>query len=670
MARDNRRRTFAARPRPTGPQPLPHVGIRSIDCVRPDGVTVDTVAMNPGDWRCSGLMASLFDGWTAQRRPGVDSAYARLKTTQADRSSLADFGRFVDGHAGDPPSLRLANLSVDLVSDWEADLAARFLVDGSGERKVSNEPHVRAAKLFAFICQAAVIGITVDPLLLDRARHGPRARWHRHVAGQVVGFTDDEDRAIKTATLSVAYRALAKVRQGTALVAGGGDPDQHGWNSLANLAWRAVHGGGLSTDDILEHLWEPLPARSKWANLDLSITDLWPEGKPLGQTGRTAFPRTLRRRIFDMVFPNGDEVLAAYFLLLQLTGAEPSWAQSLSVGAMEVRGNGCVVKGFKGRQPFATVRERVFPRVAGGRMCVPKLWDLIVELTAPVRHVRRAQDAVDQNSLWLHLDAGRYRLGIVRWFDLREWWERNAEGTLSRYDTRSFRQGRRSLDTIDVRGEDLTGNPFEHSLDVFLNHYGDDPKLLVLTLETLDAFQQNWFDSVIEGKPEVLQRGGVVITTALMDRLIAGDEPARALVKASTGLDDHGLDRLVSTEDSDTPVGSACIDITNAPFGDAVAGEVCQRLWVGTCFGCRNAVVTERHLPFMVHFHDSVIAEDRRDLPADLFAERWARVVGAMTTIFEAFGGEAVERARRDIAARGLRPFVRQIELGLGGRLW
>ncbi|MGH9154263.1 MAG: hypothetical protein ACRD1K_00025, partial [Acidimicrobiales bacterium] len=263
-----------------------------------------------------------------------------------------------------------------------------------------------------------------------------------------------------------------------------------------------------------------------------------------------------------------------------------------------------------------------------------------------------------------------YRLGIVRWFDLREWWERNAEGTLSRYDTRSFRQGRRSLDTIDVRGEDLTGNPFEHSLDVFLNHYGDDPKLLVLTLETLDAFQQNWFDSVVGGKPEVLQRAGVVITTALMDRLIAGDEPARELVKASTGLDDDGLDRLVSTEDIDTPVGTACIDIKNAPFDDAVAGEVCQRLWVGTCFGCPNAVVTERHLPFMVHFHDSVIAEDRRDLPADRFAERWATIVAAMTTIFEAFGADAVERARADITGRGVRPFVRQIELGLGGRLW
>lgn len=670
MARDSRRRSFAARPRPTGPQPLAHVGARSIDCVRPDGVTVDTVVMNPGDWRCSGLMAALLDGWAAQRRPGVDSVYARLRTTHGDKTALADFGRFVDAHAGDPAALRLASLSVDLVSDWEADLAARLLVDGSGQRKVSNEPHVRAAKLFAFIRQAAAIGIAVDPVLVDRACHGPRAPWHRHVAGQVVGFTDEEDRAIKTATLGVLYRALAKVRSGAALVALGDDPDQHGWNSLANLAWRAVHGGGLSAAVILERLWEPLPARSKWPNLDPCIRELWPDGKVAGQTGRTAFPRTLRRKIFDLVFPDGDEVLAAYYLLLQLSGAEPSWAQSLSVDAMEVRGNGCVLKGFKGRRPFATVRERVFPRLAGGRMCVPKLWDLIVELTAPVRHVRRAEDAGDQDSLWLHLDAGYYRLGVVRWFGLRGWWEGNAQGTLSRYDTRSFRQGRRSLDTIDVRGEDLTADPFEHSLDVFLNHYGDDPKLLVLTLETLAAFQQNWFDSVVRGRPEVLQRAGVVITTALMDRLIAGDEAARALVRASTGLDDDGLDRLVTTEDIDTPVGTACLDITHAPFDDAVAGEVCQRLWVGTCFGCRNAVVTERHLPFMVHFLDSVIAEDRRDLPADLFAERWATVVAAMATIFEAFGAEAVERARRDVAARGLRPFLRQIELGLGGRLW
>jgi len=507
-------------------------------------------------------------------------------------------------------------------------------------------------------------------VVLDRAKHGPRARWRRHVRGQVVGFTDDEDRALKTALFAVLYGALAKVRAGAAVVAKGKYPEHYGWNSLANLAWRAVHGGGLSPDDILENVWEPLPQHSKWAHLDPSITNLWPDGRPAGGSSRSVFPRTLRSRIYALVFPTGDEVLAAYFLLLQLTGGEPSWAQSLSISAMQIRGNGCVVKGFKGRQPFATVKERVFPRLAGSRMCVPKLWDLIIELTTPVRHVRCAQDAVDQASLWLHLDAGTYRLGIVRWFALREWWERNADGVLSRYDTRSFRQGRRSLDTIDVRGEDLTGNPFEHSLDVFLNHYGDDPKLLVLTLETLDAFQRNWFGSVVEGKLEIVQRHGVVITTALMDRLIRGDESARALVKASTGLDDNSLSRLISTEDHDTPVGAACTDITHAPFHDAVPGAVCQRLWVGTCFGCRNAIVTERHLPFIVHFYDSVIAEDQRDLPADLFAERWASVVAAITAIFDAFGTQAVQAARHELVTRGIRPFIRQIELGLGGRLW
>src|SRR5229473_6731742 len=265
-ARDNRRRRFSSRTRPTAPLPMPHVGIRAIDCIRPDGVTIDTITMNPGDWLSSGLLAELLDGWTAQRKPGVDSRYARLKTTQSDKTALDDFGRFVDNQATDPRSLRLASLPLELVSNWEADLAARFLVDDSGERKVSNEPHVRTAKLFAFIRGAAAIGIAVSPVVLDRAKHAPRARWRRHISGQVMGFTDDEDRALKTALHAVLYRALTRVRAGAALVAQGKDPEQAGWNSLANLAWRAVHGGGLSADDILENLWEPLPQHSKWAN--------------------------------------------------------------------------------------------------------------------------------------------------------------------------------------------------------------------------------------------------------------------------------------------------------------------------------------------------------------------------------------------------------------------
>jgi len=208
---------------------MPHIGIRAIDCVRPDGVTIDTVTMNPRTWLSSGVMAELLDGWTAQRKPGVDSRYARLKTTQSDKTALDDFGRFVDDHANDPPSLRLASLPLELVSDWETDLAARYLVDDSGERKVSNEPHVRTARLFAFIRGAAAIGIAVNPVVLDRAKHGPRARWSRHISGQVAGFTDDEDRALKSALLTVLYRALAKVRAGAGVVARGKNPEQHGW---------------------------------------------------------------------------------------------------------------------------------------------------------------------------------------------------------------------------------------------------------------------------------------------------------------------------------------------------------------------------------------------------------------------------------------------------------
>src|SRR5258707_4227078 len=130
-ARDNRRRKFQPRSRPTAPLPLPHVGIRAIECVRPDGITIDTIAMNPGDWLSSGLMAELLDGWTAQRKPGVDSRYARFKTTQSDKTALDDFGRFVDNQTTDPPSLRLASLPPQLRADWEADLAARFLFDDS-----------------------------------------------------------------------------------------------------------------------------------------------------------------------------------------------------------------------------------------------------------------------------------------------------------------------------------------------------------------------------------------------------------------------------------------------------------------------------------------------------------------------------------------------------------
>ena len=96
------------------PLPMPHVGIRAIDCVRPDGITIDTITMNPADWLSSGLMAELLDGWTAQRKPGVDSRYARLKTTQSDKTALDDFGGFVENYAIDLPSAASQGLM-----EWE-----------------------------------------------------------------------------------------------------------------------------------------------------------------------------------------------------------------------------------------------------------------------------------------------------------------------------------------------------------------------------------------------------------------------------------------------------------------------------------------------------------------------------------------------------------------------
>ena len=44
--------------------------------------------------------------------------------------------------------------------------------------------------------------------------------------------------------------------------------------------------------------------------------------------------------------------------------------------------------------------------------------------------------------------------------------------------------------------------------------------------------------------------------------------------------------------------------------------------------------------------------------------------VPAITVIFDAFGTLAVQAARYEVVTRGIRPFIRQIEFGLGGRLW
>ncbi|MGZ4666210.1 MAG: hypothetical protein ACXV5Q_14565, partial [Frankiaceae bacterium] len=554
MSRRGRARSFDGRPRPgMSPRP-PRIGQRIVRAVRPDNVTIVEITMSPTDFACTQLAADMADGWVANRAGTVDGP-PRAASAGSECLILRNFLRYVEQRSpAERARLSLATLPLALISDWEGSLFAGSSTERSGEMRPANRAHTDAAVVFATIRAAGSAGVPVSAALLDRARHPPLTRYNPHACTQVPGFTDAEDRLLKTTFQHVVYRTANRIREAGELVRDGRDPRTAGWNSLPNIAWAAVH-GGFTVGDLADG-W--LAAGVTKYTLDPAIVELRGREQTRKQTLASTAQMT-RARVYRLPFPTADELLAGYFLLLQLTGAEPSWVRSLTIDAVTVTGPGYALRGFKHRHPTEQMRERVFPRVPGSRLSVPRLWDLIIEITQFVRVHRQTTNASDARHLWLAVDGRLTRTGLMQTFVLARWWETHGPGSaLSSYDTRSFRQTHRSRDAIDTRGEDLIADPVEHSVDVFLNHYADDPRLLVLTLESLASYQRNVFDHVVHGRPEAVSAAGVVISSEMFDRLAAGDPAARNFVKATTGAPDRVIDMVVSGEELDLPVGAAC----------------------------------------------------------------------------------------------------------------
>jgi hypothetical protein len=110
---------------------------------------------------------------------------------------------------------------------------------------------------------------------------------------------------------------------------------------------------------------------------------------------------------------------------------------------------------------------------------------------------------------------------------------------------------------------------------------------------------------------------------------------------------DPATGRALVAGDLDGPQ-VACTDPTASPYEHP--GQICSRSMTGTCFGCPNALITQRHLPAVLALAD--IADPSRAADLEAWQQHWKPLHETITrVILPAFPHEAIEAARRRTGA-------------------
>jgi hypothetical protein len=174
-----------------------------------------------------------------------------------------------------------------------------------------------------------------------------------------------------------------------------------------------------------------------------------------------------------------------------------------------------------------------------------------------------------------------------------------------------------------------------HTTEVFFNHYTQSTVLRARAGRLLLDAVDEYFAAAIKGP---------LVVTSDAEKLLAQGEHV-------LGLDPDVASRLVQGE-LDGP-HTACRDPLDSPYGRP--GEVCSRSMTGTCFGCRNALITQAHLPAALLVAE--LSDPARSADPAKWNRHWKDIHTIITTVvLPAFPAVVVQAARERMGLVPLDP--------------
>lgn len=248
-------------------------------------------------------------------------------------------------------------------------------------------------------------------------------------------------------------------------------------------------------------------------------------------------------------------------------------------------------------------------------------------LAALISATARLREESGQEALWL-LRRPDGTIGQPNWIDkklsLRRWAESHSV-VLS--EPIRYLRLRKTVVAREVAQDPagyLTSNR-RHSPQTFFGHYTNSPVLRAKAGRLLVATIQEAFDSATAGPTVITPEAENLLTRGL----------STDALDASTGA------ALISG-DLDGP-HAACRNPQDSPF--ATAGQTCNKFTTGSCFACRNALITEKNLPAVLAMAE--YADPARAADLKKWAQHWQDIHETITrVILPAFSPEAIDAAK------------------------
>jgi hypothetical protein len=316
------------------------IGPRQLIVSDNNRIGVRTVVLDPGEFRCSKLVAELADEWVAYMTA------ARLTEVSAYdyRKSISEFARYTEEHCPEPEKASLAAEVPDLsavLRGWWRQLPSRYCAGSTKPARLARA--IRLLIRFRSERENALVAASLLRLLSSPMRV-PDGRTN-----ELDEFARKEKRALIRAAWAGVRAAEDRLLRGKKLLAEAmGHPQEHGWLDAGNLLW-ALTEGGLHTEEIRAHL----PGLDQWPQQLRELAGM--RGTRVG-TGQCK--HQLLVSLASLLYPRQEDLHAFRVLLIVATGHAPEEITGLRENDVEFTPTGVRLTLTKRRA--AVVRSRDF----------------------------------------------------------------------------------------------------------------------------------------------------------------------------------------------------------------------------------------------------------------------------------------------------------------------
>ncbi|GAP61242.1 protein involved in DNA integration [Arthrobacter sp. Hiyo1] len=316
------------------------------------------------------------------------------------------------------------------------------------------------------------------------------------------------------------------------------------------------------------------------------------------------------------------ELQAFRILLLMETGWAPEQLTDMRLGAMKW-GDGKV--SITTQKLWARTMKSHEYHQGNSRWNVYALLERLLALTEPIRHLTTARREEQYLLVRLNRSGPETYLTneIFKQYLLKDLVKDVGISWTGPFDIRRIRKTFKSVQGA-VTGTAAGAAGMDHTVQVSRGHYMQTTTIHVLAAKVTNAAQEYVYNSILQGP-------AVIPARAKELRLAGDDETVRDLAG-----------RTVRESPKDMEMGvTACRNPYASPF--TTEGKLCH-VRPSMCFLCPNALIFQDHLPRILSFRETLLAQRPNYHPQE-FQSAWGGTLDSIEAILREFSPAQLKTA-------------------------